>query len=110
MLPVTDTAENCGLRKIGLRRSATDPDVWEIFVSVRNYGLKPRTVKLALLFGGAPAGTQSLALPPGAEQEALFEHRTRAAGLLEARLLTRDAFPADDRAVIELPEQKTLPS
>ena len=36
------------------------------------------------------------------------QDRTRAAGLLEARLLTRDAFPADDRAVVELPEQKTL--
>ena len=106
--PVGDTAENCGLRKIGLRRSATDPDVWEIFVSVRNYGLKPRTVRLALQFGGAPAGSQPLTLAPGSEQEALFQHRTHAAGLLEARLIPRDAFPADDRAVIELPEQKTL--
>jgi len=108
ILPIADTPENCGLRKIGLRRSATDPAVWEIFVSVRNYGAKPRTVSLALLFGGAPVGRRSLALAPGTEQEALFEHRTRAAGLLEARLLTRDAFPADDRAIVELPEQKNL--
>ncbi len=108
VLPINDAPENCGLRKIGLRRSATDPAVWEIFVSVRNYGAKARAVNLALLFGGAPVGTRSLALAPGTEQEASFEHRTRAAGLLEARLLTRDAFPADDRAVLELPEQKTL--
>jgi Aerotolerance regulator N-terminal/von Willebrand factor type A domain len=109
VLPINDTPENCGLRKIGLRRSATDPAVWEIFVSVRNYGLKPRNVNLALQFGGAPAGSRLLSLAPGTEQEALFEFRTRAAGLLEARLLTRDAFPADDRAVVELPEEKTLP-
>jgi hypothetical protein len=108
VLPVADSPENCGLRKIGLRRSATDPAVWDIFVSVRNYGQKPRTVSLALLFGGAPVGTRALALAPSTEQEVLFEHRTRAAGLLEARLLTRDSFPADDRAVLELPEQKTL--
>ena len=108
ILPINDTPENCGLRRIGLRRSATDPAVWEIFVSVRNYGAKPRTVRLALQFGGAPAGSRSLSLAPGTEQEALFEHRTRAAGLLEARLLTHDAFPADDRAVVELPEEKTL--
>jgi von Willebrand factor type A domain/Aerotolerance regulator N-terminal len=106
--PIVDTAENCGLRKIGLRRSATDPDVWDIFISVRNYGLKPRTVRLVLQFGGAPAGSQSLTLPPGSEQEVLFQRRTRAAGLLDVRLIPRDAFPADDRAVIELPEQKTL--
>jgi len=72
ILPVTDAVENCGLRRIGLRRSATDPAVWEIYVSVRNYGAKPRTVSLALLFGGAPVGTRSLALAPGTEQEALF--------------------------------------
>src|SRR5216684_2651467 len=44
VLPINDAPENCGLRKIGLRRSATDPAVWEIFVSVRTYGAKPRTV------------------------------------------------------------------
>src|SRR5262249_30674965 len=59
IVPVADATENVGLRKIGLRRSATDPDMWEIFVSVRNYGAKPHAVNLALLFGGAPAGTQS---------------------------------------------------
>src|SRR6266700_2119038 len=29
ILAVNDTAENCGLRKIGLRRSPTDPAVWD---------------------------------------------------------------------------------
>jgi len=75
---------------------------------VRNYGSRPQTVNLALQFGGAPAGSQQLALPPGAEREATFRYHTRAAGLLEARLLTRDALPDDDRVVLELPQQKTL--
>src|SRR5262249_43555551 len=78
-----------------------------IFVSARNYGSKPRNVTLNLQFGGAPAGARALSLAPGTEQEALFQYRTKAAGLLEARLISHDAFPADDRAVIELPEQKT---
>jgi hypothetical protein len=108
VLALNDAPENCGLRKIGLRRSAADPTVWEIFVSARNYGTKPRTVNLVLQFGGAPVGSRALTLAPGAEQEALFEYRTRAAGLLEARLITHDAFPADDRAVVELPADKSL--
>jgi Aerotolerance regulator N-terminal/von Willebrand factor type A domain len=108
VLSVNDTPENCGLRKIGLRRSAGDPAVWDIFVSVRNYGAKPRKVNLALQFGGAPAGSRALTLAPGTEQEALFEYRTKAAGLLEARLQPHDAFPADDRAVVELPQEKSL--
>ena len=56
-----DAVENCGLRKIGMRRSATDPDLWEIYVSAHNYGTRPRTVTLSLDFGppgrrGARAG------------------------------------------------------
>src|ERR1019366_9148040 len=32
VLLVPDAIENSGLRKVGLRRSASDPDVWEIYV------------------------------------------------------------------------------
>src|SRR5271157_4223003 len=38
VLAIPDAVENTGLRKIGMRRSATDPAVWEVYVSVRNYG------------------------------------------------------------------------
>ena len=113
-VPVADQAENAGLRKIGLRRSATEADLWEIYVSARNYGTTPRAVSLVLGFGpsgttaAVPVGTQRLVLPPGAEREAEFQFRTRAAGVLEARLLPHDGFPDDDRAVIELPPQGFL--
>ncbi|HEY2844697.1 MAG TPA: VWA domain-containing protein, partial [Bryobacteraceae bacterium] len=105
VLPVAATQENVGLRKIGLRRSTT-PDVWEIFVSVRNYGARPREVNLELQFGGAPVGARHLSLKPGAEQQETFAYRTRVGGLLEARLDARDAFPQDDRASIELPQER----
>ena len=107
-LAVGENPENVGLRKIGLRQSAGKPGFWEIYVSVRNYGTRPQSPPLTLQFGGAPAGSAQLRLAPGAQQEATFEYRTHAAGLLEARLLVRDAFPGDDRAVLELPELKTL--
>ncbi len=105
---------NCGLRKLGARRSSQDPEVWEIYVAVRNYGNQPRTVTLALGFGPArggatvAVGARRLTLAPAQEQEISFEYRTRAAGLLEASLVPRDSFPDDDRAAIELPEQPTL--
>ncbi len=108
VLPVDDPAENCGLRKIGLRRSPADADLWEIFVTARNYGRQPRTLTLALQFGNVPVGSRSLTLAPGAEQSATFQHRTRVAGLLETRLMTQDAFPQDDSAVLELPAQRPL--
>ena len=72
MLPVEGTQENVGLRKVGLRRSATAADTWDIFVSLKNYGLKARDVGLELQFGGAPAGSRSFSLKPGEEQQAAF--------------------------------------
>ncbi len=108
VLNVPGPAENVGLRRMGLRRSATEPDAWEIFVSVKNYGRTAQNAAIGLQFAGSPAGTKTLSLKPNSEQEATFVYRTRAAGVIEAKLLTGDAFPQDDRAVLELPQQKQL--
>ena len=83
-------------------------------MSARNYGTTPRPVTLVLGFGpsgsqaAVPVGTRQLVLPPGAEREAEFQFHTRAAGVLEAKLLPHDGFPDDDRAVLELPSQGLL--
>lgn len=108
LISVTSPLENVGLRKVGVRRSLADPQAWEIFIAAKNYGTSPRTVPLAVLFGGTPVGTKRLILNPGAEDTAAFHFKTRAAGLLEARLFVRDAFPEDDRAVLELPPRQSL--
>jgi hypothetical protein len=79
-----------------------------MFVSVRNYAARPLTVPLVVDFGGARVGARRLELPAGREQEVTFEVRTRAAGWLEARLLGGDALADDDRAVIEIPQQRTV--
>jgi hypothetical protein len=108
VLGVEGAPENVGLRKIGLRRSAAAADTWDIFVSLKNYGLKARDVGLEMQFGGAPVGSHSFSLKPGEEQQATFAYKTHAAGYLEARLNSRDAFPQDDRAVVELPSERPL--
>jgi von Willebrand factor type A domain/Aerotolerance regulator N-terminal len=114
VLLTPDPIENCGLRKIGMRRSATDPGLWEILVSARNYGAQPRNVSLAIDFGPGgnsgrvAAGVQHLTLPAGVEKETSFQYRTNAAGILGVTLLPHDAFPADDHAELELPAQPTL--
>ena len=108
VLQVNGAQENVGLRKVGLRRSSSAADTWDIFVSLRNYGVKPHDVGLELQFGGAPVGSRSFSLKPGEEQQATFEYKTHAAGYLEARLNSHDAFPQDDRAVVELPSEKPL--
>ncbi|MGH9591605.1 MAG: hypothetical protein ACRD5L_00830, partial [Bryobacteraceae bacterium] len=44
-----------------------------------------------------------MTLRPGADEQANFTYRERAAGTLEVRLNVKDAFPQDDRVVVELP-------
>jgi hypothetical protein len=114
-LAVPDAVENCGLRRVGVRRSTADSDVWEIYVSARNYGTAPRTVTLALTFGPSPdgpgnlpAGSQRIVLAPGADRETSFQFRSRSTGYLQVQLLPHDAFPADDHATLQLPAQPSL--
>jgi hypothetical protein len=109
ILAVAGPAENVGLRKVSVHRSLGDPETWEIFVATKNYGRTPHTVPLLVQFGGAPVGSKRLTLAAGGEETATFKYRTRSAGWIEARILARDAFPEDDRAVLELPALQTLP-
>ena len=114
VIAVPDAIENSGLRRIGLRRSNDDPDIWEIYVSARNYGAVPRTVNLAIDFGPPKENTRTVVgahrftLQPGADGEETFQFRTRAAGILGVTLTPHDAFPGDDSATLELPAQPSL--
>ena len=103
VLPVADAIANSGIRHVGMRRSPDDPNVWDVYVSCRNYGTQPRVATVAIGFGGAPAGAQRITLAPNADQEAVFKLRTHAAGLVEVRLFPIDDFPDDNRAVLEIP-------
>jgi hypothetical protein len=115
VIQVADNTENVGLRKIGARRSGKDSEMWEIYVSLRNYGTKPHTVTVSLDFappgqaGRVTAAARPIALDPGAESEATFEYRTSAGGILGVHLTPHDIFPDDDRAELELPAQPVLP-
>ena len=115
VISIPDNVENVGLRKVGMRRSGADSELWEIYVAVRNYGVRPHTVTLSLDFGPpgpagrVAAGSRPLILAPGAESEASFEYRTSAAGMLGVHLSPHDSYPGDDHAELELPSQPTLP-
>jgi hypothetical protein len=114
VLAVADSTDNAGLRKVGARRSTADPDLWEVFVSARNYGTQPRVATVSIDFGpGGPAGrivagSQHVTLQPGADQEVSFQYRTRAAGILGVHLTPQDSFAADNNSEIELPSQPGL--
>lgn len=108
VLPVRGKVENAGIRRIGVRRAPNDPGQWQVFVSVRNYGAVARRVPLEVRYGGAAWATRQLTIAPGGEQETSFDYRAKAGGLLEARLIGRDALSEDDRAILELPGETRL--
>ncbi len=105
--------QNRGIRRIGLRRSASDPSVWEVYISAHNYSSSPQTVTIAFDFRSrsglstAPPA-QPLSLPAGGDAETSLLFRNSSAGILTATLLPHDDFPRDDSADMELPAQQTL--
>lgn len=109
LISIDGPSEHVGLRKMTVHRTADDPDVWEVFITARNYGNRPRLVPAAITFGGSPVATHRFDLKPSGEEDFSFRFRTRAAGWLEARLATQDAFRQDSRAIVELPARSVVP-
>jgi hypothetical protein len=108
LLQIKAPADDCGVRRMGLRPSPSDPAGWQVLVTAKNYGSVACSRELVVQFGGAPVGTRALTLRPGASVETTFSFHTRAAGWLEARLAGEDAFPEDDRALLEVPAHPPL--
>ncbi len=110
LLEVKAVPENVGLRKIGLRHSNSEADLWQIYVSLKNYGRQDRDTDLALNFAGAPVGSKRMRIKAGTEVEAAFSYRTRVAGPLTTELRAAgDTFAADDMATLELPALPEVP-
>ena len=108
LLWVEGDIENLGLTRVWLRRTPEDAGVWQVFVSAKNYGRQARVAPLTIALGGAVVATRAVSLPPQSETTLTVNLRTRAAGWLEARLDTRDGFPSDDTARLEIPAQPAL--
>lgn len=108
LLPVRGRVDNVGIRRIGVRRSRRDVEYWDVLVSVRNDSAKPKLVPLEVRYGGAAAAVRQLTIPAATEQQVAFEYRTKSGGTFEARLLSNDGFPADNRAILDLPADRQL--
>ncbi|MGB6941613.1 MAG: VWA domain-containing protein [Bryobacteraceae bacterium] len=109
LISIDGPTEHVGLRKVSVHRAMDDPDTWEVFIAAKNYGTRDRSVPMTVAFGGSPVATYRFELKPAAEEDMNFRFRTRAAGWLEARLATQDAFRQDGRAILELPPRGVLP-
>ncbi len=107
-IPVDVSRENCGIRRIGVKRSEEDANSWQATVTLKNYGSVRRTLRLKTQFAGTVFGPRVFAMAPGEEAAAEYNFTTNTAGQLVAEIEPGDNLASDDRAVLELPRNGML--
>ncbi len=100
--------ENCGIRRIGVKRSEEDANSWQATVTLKNYGLSSRTVHLRTQFAGTVFAPRVFTLRAGEERGAEYDFTTDTSGQLVAEITPRDGLASDDRAVLQLPRNGPL--
>jgi hypothetical protein len=108
IIAVRANRENCGIRRIGVKRSEEDANSWQATVTVKNYGATRRRVRLRTKFAQTPFAIRALVLAPGEEGAAEYSFSTDTAGQLVAEIDSGDSLPADDQARLELPRAGRL--
>lgn len=108
VLPVQGPAENVGIRRIGVRRPEDQPELWQAYVAVRNYGLSAKAVTLGVRFADSRFAPRRITLAPGEERSLEYRFSTTSAGTLAAELQPGDNLPIDDHAELQLPKPDLL--
>jgi Mg-chelatase subunit ChlD len=107
-VPVSAPPANAGFTGASLQRVPGEATHWQATFAVRNYAAQPRTVQVAIGYGGAQAGARRVTLAPLAATSLTFDIHATAAGWIEARLTPSDAMPADDSVTLEVPSPEPL--
>lgn len=102
------TGEDCGIRRVGVRRAEQAVDEWEVSVAVRNFGSRPRETSLVLEYAGLRFSPRLVTLAPGEEKSIPYAFSTHTAGTLNASLEPGDELTADDHASVALPKLASL--
>lgn len=103
------SGDDCGIRRMGVRRDEQAPDQWEASVAVRNFGARPRQVRLVLEYAGLRFSPRLVSLDAGEEKSIPYAFTTHAAATLHANLEPADELAADDQAALALPRLAPLP-
>ncbi len=108
VLPIDADRQNCGIRQLTVQQLQDEPNSWQAFVQVKNYGDRPSALHLAMRYGGTEFSPRRLSLPPGAESTAEYNFTTRAPGELVASISPGGALASDDRVSLFVPRSEPL--
>jgi len=100
--------QNRGITRLSLRRDAAQPDHWHLLTQLKNYGDVKADVMLKLSINGEPLGQRAVAIAPNQLVNAENEFTWDKGGLLQAEISPSDVLDADNRAILNLPEFKTV--
>src|SRR6266404_403653 len=100
--------QNRGITRLSLRRDAAQPDHWHLLTQLKNYGDAKVDVVLKLSINGAPLGQRSVVIAPNQLVNAENEFTWDKGGLLQAEISPSDVLEADNRAILNLPDFKTV--
>ncbi len=107
--PVGKAARNVGITAIDYRRSLTGEKTVEIFVTVRNFDSKPRTLNVVLAHEKDVVDAQEITLQPNSESPDIFEIPEPEQPLtLHVQLEVQDDLAADDQASLVLTPRKII--
>ncbi len=108
VLPVGADRENCGIRQFTAQQVEDQPNTWQAFVRIRNYGARPEVLRLDVGYGGTAFAPRRLSIKPGDEITAQYTFTTRAAGELVAAINPGGSLTSDDTAALSLPQSQIL--
>ncbi len=108
VIHVDTSRNNCGILHIGARPSEGENGSWDATVTLKNYGLSAKRLRLDVRFAGTAFAARTLELPPGREKTVEYTFETNTAGPLAVEIQPHDDLPQDDRAEVWLPRNRAL--
>ncbi|HEX4167053.1 MAG TPA: VWA domain-containing protein [Bryobacteraceae bacterium] len=108
LLPVPADRENVGIRQLTVRQLLDEPDSWQAFVVIKNYGHAPAAIQLAMRYGSTTFAPRRLTISAQAESTAEYAFSTKDASDLTASLKPGGSLAADDQATLSVPHVHDL--
>ena len=100
--------ENCGIVSLSVKHANEESSTWQAFVTVKNYGAKPRNLQVRTQFAGTQFNPRNISILPGEIKTVEYNFVTNVAGQLTATLAPSDELPSDDSAALYLPRDAPL--
>jgi hypothetical protein len=107
-LPVEANPENVGIRRVGLRRSPGERNVWQASITFRNYGAQPQNLTAHLRFAATEFAVRHIVIGAAEDQDLEYKFATSGPGTLTAWIDHPDSVASDNRVHVELPTPAKL--